>query len=268
MRWPRRCDQVAASALGRLSQVKPAVKSAVLVFSAPVAALLLHGLAEAAPAAPSPLVVPFDFSRGAIDLEVKVHGQPLRMILDTGVDPSVIDLSRAQALGLKIDDADLEAVAGVVGADGPMCLRMRTAWAEGRGDLLTDEPRLPPLSAVLFNPGVPSPTGAVYRAYDAGSGAAADRPDTPGDWSTTAVIDWLSRQRNDLEAPAIALTPDIAEALHAVAATAEVALTRMSGSGATVFGLYPTDAAAQTAAAALAAQHPNAWVRFTRLSVQ
>lgn len=106
MRWPRRCDQVAASALGRLSQVKPAVKSAVLVLSAAVAALLLHGLAEAAPAAPSPLVVPFDFSRGAIDLEVKVHGQPLRMILDTGVDPSVIDLSRAQALGLKIDRGD------------------------------------------------------------------------------------------------------------------------------------------------------------------
>lgn len=172
------------------------------------------------------------------------------------------------ALGLKIDDADLEAVAGVVGADGPMCLRMRTAWAEGRGDVLTDEPRLPPLSAVLFNPGVPSPTGAVYRAYDAGSGAAADRPDAPGDWSTAAVIDWLSVQRNDLEAPAVALTPAIAEALQAVAATAEVALTRMSGSGATVFGLYPTDAAAQTAAAVLAAQHPNAWVRFTRLSVQ
>ena len=76
-------------------------------------------------------------------------------------------------LALDIDDEGLEAVAAVVGADGPMCLRMRTAWAEGRGDVLTDEPRLPSLPSVLFNPGVPSPTGGVYRAYDAGPVAAA-----------------------------------------------------------------------------------------------
>ena len=173
-----------------------------------------------------------------------------------------------QALSLNIDDAGLEAVAGVVGADGPMCLRMRTAWAEGRGVVLTDEPRLPPLPAVLFNPGVPSPTGAVYRAYDAGPMRSADRPDPPRDWSVAGVIDWLSVQRNDLQPPALALTPAIADALAAVAATPQVALTRMSGSGATVFGLYPTEAAAQAAARTLAAAHPHAWVTATRLAVQ
>ena len=173
-----------------------------------------------------------------------------------------------QALSLDIDDAALEAVAGVVGADGPMCLRMRAAWAEGRGDVLTDEPRLPPLLAVLFNPGVPSPTGAVYRAYDAGPMRSSDRPDPPHDWSVAAVIDWLSVQRNDLQPPALALTPAIADALAAVAATPQVALTRMSGSGATVFGLYLTEAAAQAAARALAATHPEAWVSATRLAVQ
>jgi len=171
-------------------------------------------------------------------------------------------------LALDIDDAGLEAVAAVVGADGPMCLRMRTAWAEGRGDVLTDEPRLPPLPAVLFNPGVPSPTGGVYRAYDAGPVAAADRPEPPADWSIGGVIDWLLNQRNDLEAPAVAMTPAIADALRAVAATPDVALTRMSGSGATVFGLYPTVDAAEAAAALLADANPTAWVRSTRLAVQ
>jgi len=173
-----------------------------------------------------------------------------------------------QALSLDIDDVALEAVAGVVGADGPMCLRMRTAWAEGRGDVLTDEPRLPTLPAVLFNPGVPSPTGAVYRAYDAGRMRSADRPEAPRDWSDAAVIDWLSVQRNDLQPPALALTPAIGDALAAVAATADVALTRMSGSGATVFGLYLTEAAAQAAARTLAVAHPTAWVTATRLAVQ
>ena len=171
-------------------------------------------------------------------------------------------------LALDLDDAALETVAGVVGADGPMCLRTRTAWAEGRGDVLTDEPRLPPLPAVLFNPGVPSPTGAVYRAYDAGLVRAADRPAPPRDWSIGAVIDWLSAQRNDLEAPALALTPAIGAALSVVAATDQIALTRMSGSGATLFGLYPSDDAAQSAAHALSTAHPEAWVKATRLSVQ
>lgn len=169
-------------------------------------------------------------------------------------------------LALDLDDHALEAVAGVVGADGPMCLRMRSAWAEGRGDVLTDEPRLPSLAAVLFNPGVPSPTGAVYQAYDAGPVRSADRPAPPADWSVEAVIDWLSVQRNDLEAPAVSLTPAIAQALRAVADTPDVALTRMSGSGATVFGLYRTDAAAKSAAAILAEIHPSAWVRPTCLS--
>lgn len=180
---------------------------------------------------------------------------------------AVLKLAR-DVLAIDLDDAALEAVAGVVGADGPMCLRMRTAWAEGRGDVLTDEPRLPPLPAVLFNPGVPSPTGAVYRAYDAGPVRAADRPAPPHDWSIAAVIDWLSARRNDLEAPALALTPAIGAALSAVAATGQIALTRMSGSGATVFGLYPSDDAAQSAARALSAAHPEAWVKATTLSVQ
>ena len=97
-----------------------------------------------------------------------VYAADRRMTFD-----AALKLAR-QALALDIDDVELEAVAGVIGADGPMCLRMRTAWAEGRGDVLTDEQHLPPLHAVLFNPGVPSPTGAVYRAYDAGPPRAAE----------------------------------------------------------------------------------------------
>lgn len=173
-----------------------------------------------------------------------------------------------QALALDIDDADLEAVAGVIGADGPMCLRMRSAWAEGRGDVLTDEPRLPPLPVVLFNPGVPSPTGAVYRAYDAGPVMSADLPAPPSDWSVEAVIDWLAGRRNDLQPPALALTPAIGAALEAMAATPGVALARMSGSGATVFGLCATLAEAEAAAAHLAAAQPAAWVRSASLGVQ
>lgn len=165
----------------------------------------------------------------------------------------------ARLLGLDLDETALEAAAGVVGADGPMCLRARPAWAAGRGDALRDEPRLPPLHAVLLNPGLPSPTGAVYRAYDDAPAGGADRPEAPADWSAAGVIDWLADQRNDLEAPALRVAPGIAGALAAMRAAPGARLTRMSGSGATVFGLF--DDAASAADAALALDRPGWWVR-------
>lgn len=170
-----------------------------------------------------------------------------------------------RVLALDLDDAALLALAGQIGADGPMCLFARPAWAEGRGERMSPEPDLPPLAAVLVNPGAPSPTGAVYRAYDAGPVAGADCPAPPADWTVTAVIDWLARQRNDLQAPAVALCPAIGTAVDAVTATPGVRLARMSGSGATVFGLCEDVATAQTAAAALSAAHPDWWVKATVL---
>ena len=168
------------------------------------------------------------------------------------------------ALGLDLSDEALARMSRVVGADGPMCLAMRSAWAEGIGDRLTFEPALPPLHAVLVNPGRPSPTGAVYRAYDAGPPRTADRPPSPSDWSVASVIGWLADQRNDLEAAAVALEPEIGVALSETASTG-ARLTRMSGSGATVFGLFATAEAAARAAADLQAEHDHWWVRATVL---
>lgn len=161
---------------------------------------------------------------------------------------------------LGLEASALERAAAAVGADGPMCLASRSAWAEGRGDILTPEPRLPALAAVLANPGVASPTGAVYRRYDADPHGVVDRP-PPDDWSPDAVIAWLARQRNDLEAPAIALNPAIGRALEAMANAPGAALARMSGSGATVFGLFRDMEGAVAAAAHLRARHGRWWIR-------
>lgn len=165
----------------------------------------------------------------------------------------------ARLLDLDLSEAELERVALAAGADGPMCLRARPAWASGIGEALEDEPRLPTLHGVLLNPGLPSPTGGVYRAYDEAPGAQADRPAPPAEWSTPAVIDWLAAQRNDLESPALSLTPGIEEALTAMRAAPGCRLTRMSGSGATVFGLFDDRAAAIEAAFAL--DGPGWWSR-------
>jgi len=169
------------------------------------------------------------------------------------------------ALGLSLDDEALADIAAAVGADGPMCLHARAAWAEDRGDRLTFEPRLTPLPALLVNPGVPSPTGAVYRAFDEGRAGTADRPAAPGDWGRASVIDWLSDQRNDLQAPAITLQPAIGQALAATARLPGVRLVRMSGSGATVFALFETPDQAADAARSLTHAHGDWWIRPTAL---
>jgi 4-diphosphocytidyl-2-C-methyl-D-erythritol kinase len=169
------------------------------------------------------------------------------------------------ALGLNMDDPTLAEIAGQIGADGPMCLHGRAAWAEGRGDRLSPEPRLPPLPAVMINPGVASPTGAVYRAYDAGPARQADRPPPP-EWTVGAVIDWLARQRNDLEPPALSQTPAIGEALGIARGLAGARLARMSGSGATVFALFETAAEAEAAARTAQEKREEWWVRQVSLS--
>lgn len=169
------------------------------------------------------------------------------------------------ALGLDLDDATLADIAGTIGADGPMCLHARTAWAQGRGDRLTPEPRLPPLPALLINPGVPSPTGEVYRAYDAGPARAADLPPPPPSWDVGAVIDWLADQRNDLQPPAASRTPAIAAALAAAGTLPGARQARMSGSGATVFVLCETQAEAVLAGRLLAENHPDWWIMPTNL---
>ena len=163
-------------------------------------------------------------------------------------------------LGLDMDDDRLEHIATVAGSDAPMCVRAQPAWSEGRGDVLTPTPELPALHAVLANPGAPSSTGAVYRAYDAGPGASVERPAGPADWRTQTVIDWLAGQRNDLQDPAVAQTPAIGLALSEMTAAPGVRLTRMSGSGATVFGLFDSAEAAKSAAERLKSDHGDWWV--------
>ncbi len=177
---------------------------------------------------------------------------------------AVLKLAR-DVLDLAFDDAALARVARTIGADGPMCLHARPAWAEGRGDDLTFEPRLPVLPALLINPGVPSPTGAVYRAYDAGPVLTADRPPPPPHWDLPAVVGWLGSQRNDLQSAAIGLAPAIDEAMGAAAALPGVRLVRMSGSGATLFALFDSPVAAASAGRNLEKRHPDWWIASTNL---
>lgn len=171
-----------------------------------------------------------------------------------------------EALDLKLDDERLERASLAVGSDGPVCLWARAAMVSGRGQQLDPAPGLPEIPALLVNPGVESSTAAVYRAFDDASDGSEIPPAPPPDFETVAGLTaWLEDTRNDLEAPAVRLTPVIGEVLTALSGLDGARFVRMSGSGATCFALFDTVGAAQAAARTLARDHPRWWVVPTRL---
>jgi hypothetical protein len=89
-----------------------------------------------------PLTIPFDFSRSTIGLDVTVRSKPLYLLLDTGVDPSIIDLNRAEALGLKIDRQNGGDLSGFGDAKGA------TAFPASIDNLVIDSHSFAPFDAL------------------------------------------------------------------------------------------------------------------------
>ncbi|HWA20192.1 MAG TPA: 4-(cytidine 5'-diphospho)-2-C-methyl-D-erythritol kinase [Devosia sp.] len=164
------------------------------------------------------------------------------------------DLSRTP-----IPNKDLAALALTLGADVPACLLSRPCEIRGVGEIVTPLARFPECHVVLVNPLVPVVTADVFRRLE--------RRDNPGlpemadPLTRPAQLGiWLSETRNDLEPPALELVPAIGMLIAALAAVEGCILARMSGSGATVFGLFGSAARAHQAAHDLRAQYPGFWV--------
>ncbi len=194
---------------------------------------------------------------------------PIASGLGGGTADGAAALRLLNTMVLKEADAGaMKAAALALGSDGPACLTAQPDVMHGRGERLSPGEPLPPLTAVLVNPGVPCPTGAVYRAYDdAGAEGAAERPSPPRDVSSVgAVAAWLtSTTRNDLEAPAIGLVPEVGQLLGLLRDQPETLLARMSGSGASCFALTADADAAMRLAERLRAIQPGWWVRACTL---
>jgi 4-diphosphocytidyl-2-C-methyl-D-erythritol kinase len=169
----------------------------------------------------------------------------------------------ARANGLAADDPRLMQAARATGADVPVCLDPRPRFMRGIGDVLSDPLDLPRLFAVLLNPGVAVATKEVFAALAVPtSGQTAPAAICTG---TAALLDEIARGRNDLEGAAIELEPAIADALAVLRNLTGCRLARMSGSGATCFGLFDSLDAARGAARRLRVGYPDWWVRATAL---
>jgi 4-diphosphocytidyl-2-C-methyl-D-erythritol kinase len=169
----------------------------------------------------------------------------------------------ARANGLAPDDPRLMQAARATGADVPVCLDPRPRFMRGIGDLLSDPLDLPRLSAVLLNPGVAVATKDVFAALAVPMAVQAAPAAICTD--TAALLDEIARGRNDLEGAAIELEPAIADALAVLGKLPGCQVVRMSGSGATCFGLFDSMDAARGAARRLRVGYPDWWVRATAL---
>lgn len=155
---------------------------------------------------------------------------------------------------------DWQARAAALGADVPACVDSLTCIGRGTGtELEPIESDLTGTAVLLVNPRVPLATGPVFKAW-ASVGDGQDRGAMPE--GTASVI--AQNGRNDLEAPAISLCPQIATILTALQGT-EPFLSRMSGSGATCFALYRSHDVMREAAEKLALDHPGWWQMSGRL---
>lgn len=150
-----------------------------------------------------------------------------------------------------------------LGADVPVCLRGEAVRMQGVGEVLSPVPELPEAWLVLVNPGIGVATPQVFRGL-----ARKDNPpmpDLPPLPSAAALAAFLAQMRNDMEAPALALAPVIGTVKSALAAQPGCLLARMSGSGATCFGLFADSKSARAAAQAVQAAQPGWWVAPARM---
>ncbi len=151
-----------------------------------------------------------------------------------------------------------------LGADVRVCLMRQASRMRGIGEDVQPVEGMPELYAVLANPGVAVSTPEVFAALEDKNGLAMPKriPRWRAGWS---AVDWISKQRNDLEAPAISVAPVIGEVLEALRALPGARFARMSGSGATCFGLFEERAEADYAAEQLAEAQPDWWVTAATL---
>lgn len=153
----------------------------------------------------------------------------------------------------------------VIGSDVPVCYHNKACFFEGTGEIVTDVKNFPVIHAVLINPKKELLTKDVFRKNTNKSTYGSIKIlDFKND--TTLLFEFLNSQRNDLAHAAISIIPEISEILNLLEKQEGCIIARMSGSGATCFGLFSSKDHATFAADSIKRQSTEAWVKYTTLS--
>lgn len=166
--------------------------------------------------------------------------------------------------GIYLDDDRLKSIALQLGADVPVCLSVQPQLMRGIGGEVSSAPQMPKCGMVLVNPRLGVSTPEVFKALQDRKNPALPRfPDSFQ--SLSKLTDFLALCRNDLQQPAIALCPEIDDILQALTAEDDIVFARMSGSGATVFGLCEAGREMELERS-LRKHRPDWWIASGRLA--
>jgi 4-diphosphocytidyl-2-C-methyl-D-erythritol kinase len=163
---------------------------------------------------------------------------------------------------LKPAAGELAGLALALGADVPVCLKSRPQRMTGIGEKLHETPAMPNGCMVLVNPRISQSTPEVFAELHRGKWKPSDFvPALPSDLDFFAYMSELKSRANDLEQPAIRLAPAIKDVLAVISAQANCRLARMSGSGATCFGLFQRIKEAEAATTEIRRLKPDWWIQ-------
>jgi 4-diphosphocytidyl-2-C-methyl-D-erythritol kinase len=157
-----------------------------------------------------------------------------------------------------------EDIIAALGADVPVCLRRRPTLMRGVGEQLADVGPLPEGDIVVINPGTGLATADVFRKYSGPFSQPLTDIPAKGWRDMSELAQFINATHNDLEAPAMALVPAIGTVLQSLSAQTGCLAARMSGSGATCFGLFGNSADAARATLNIARAHTTWWVQAGR----
>lgn len=161
---------------------------------------------------------------------------------------------------VSVPERVIDEIALRLGADVPMCLVSKPLVARGIGEAIVRVGDLPSFAMVLANPLQAVSTPEVFRKL-------ATKDNTPLDiGSRSSWLAAIGSMRNDLEQPATAILPVIAE-VSAMLKDSGATFVRMSGSGATCFGIFDSAAEAEAAARTLHSRRPDWYFQATTTRV-
>ena len=168
---------------------------------------------------------------------------------------------------LDVDEQTLGEIALTLGADVPVCLNGTTCQMQGIGEVISPVSHFTPLYIVLVNAGVKVSTPLIFSQLNLQKGSPAFDALEPFEnvQSQDQWITWLENGRNDMQQAAMSQSEKIAQTLDAIDHTSNLLFSRMSGSGATCFGLYTNKQDAQTACDKIKRDHGDWWAVASRI---
>lgn len=164
-----------------------------------------------------------------------------------------------QKFELGLDELELIEIAAEIGADVPASAISDTLFVSGFGEKLERVNDFPKLNILIVNPLKPVSTKFIFEQ---GFTKFSDEIKLPEFSDVNGLIEFLNKTQNDLYPNALRYLPELEEIISQINQQKGCLLARMSGSGATCFGIFDNEEDMILAYDNISKNSPNFWVKY------